>query len=112
MAAKKPPATLEVGFHVDFRKNKKTRKAEPVLVGLWVETFGWVLGGGPQGQLYFKATVALDPAALKGTERQGVPDRVDPALLRKFTALVEAFDFHKNGGRGYPVRREREEGDA
>lgn len=85
--------SLIVSMRFDFCKN------QPRLVGLWVETFGWVLGGAVSGSMSLEAQVLLTPDAFPDTGSLN-----DPADVTKLIQRIASYDYDKSGGRQYPIR--------
>jgi hypothetical protein len=72
------------------RLDLKVVNGKPVLVGLAVESFGWIVGGNHCGSVVIDATLDLDTPSGNPNWQRG-----DPGKIKK---LIRDFDYHENGG--------------
>ena len=90
---KMPPQTLDIRLDINIEGGK------PVLVGVFIEAFGWILGGDITGEVSLSA-----PLPLEG-ENVLIPESVRPRTLTRVKKMLRIYDYYKNGRNNFKHRR-------
>lgn len=69
---------------MEYRMDFVFQKNEPILVGLFIKPFGWIIGGTNSGSLSLKGEISVSHADLNKGSHQ---------LLTKFKKLLRGYDY-------------------